>query len=146
MVSTRQQNGTANGDKLYNQQVRTINVSSRDRDTGNATPELLAEALTYLHRDGIIILENVIDPSHIDALSALLGPEADEIARDPDHHFNFGKETKNMDQAPPLIPDLMFKDIWANPIACAILQNVLGPQLVCHYANGNTALGPATGR
>ncbi len=39
----------------------------------------------------------------------------------------------------------MFDDIWANSIACSILQAILGPELVCHYANGNTAL-KATGR
>ena len=41
-----------------------------------------------------------------------------------------------VDQAPPLIPELMSKDIWANPIACAILKAILGPELVCHYASG----------
>jgi ectoine hydroxylase-related dioxygenase (phytanoyl-CoA dioxygenase family) len=35
--------------------------------------------------------------------------------------------------------------MWANPAAVAILKNVMGPELVCHYANGNTAL-QATGR
>ena len=39
---------------------------------------------------GIVILENAIEVSHLDALAALLGPEAEEVARDPDHHFNFG--------------------------------------------------------
>ena len=63
-----------------------------------------------------------------------------EIACDPDHHFNFGEETRNMDQAPPLIPKLMYDDIWANPTAIAILSALLGPNPVCHYANGNTAL------
>lgn len=50
-----------------------------------------------------------------------------------------------VDQAPPLVPDLMYTDIWANPIACAIIKAMLGPEIVCHYANGNTAL-KATGR
>ena len=49
------------------------------------------------------------------------------------------------DLAPPLIPELMFKDVWANPIACSILKAILGSELVCHYANGNTTL-KATGR
>lgn len=136
----------ANGTTLYNQEAHVIRISESVRESETATPELIAEAVTHLHRDGIIILENAINTSHLDALSELLGPEAEEVARDPDHHFNFGKETRNMDQAPPLIPDLMFQDVWANPFACSILQNVLGPELVCHYANGNTALGPATGR
>lgn len=106
---------------------------------------MLAEAVTYLHRDGIIVLENAIDTSHLDDLDALLGPEAEEIAREPNHHFNFGKQTRNMDQAPPLDVSLMYQDIWANPVACSILKAVLGPEIRCHYANGNTAL-KATGR
>lgn len=125
--------------------VRTIAIPNGCRDTGRLSPELMAEALTFLHRDGIIILANAIDTEHLDALQAVLGPEAEEVAQDPDHHFNFGKETRNIDQAPPLDPELMYKDIWANPAAVAILKNVLGPDLVCHYANGNTAL-QATGR
>lgn len=131
--------------ELYNQEVHTIHISDSIRASGDATPELIAEAVTYLHRDGIIILANAIDVSHIDALDALLGPEALEIAKDPDHHFNFGKKTKNMDQAPPLIPELMFQDVWANPIAYSILKAILGSDLIGHYANGNTAL-KATGR
>lgn len=125
--------------------VRTIAIPDECRETGRLSPELMAEALTFLHRDGIIILANAIDTEHLDALQAVLGPEAEEIAQDPNHHFNFGKETRNMDQAPPLEPKLMYNDIWANPAAVAILKNVLGPELVCHYANGNTAL-QATGR
>jgi hypothetical protein len=99
VTTTRQSNGIANGPQYFNQEVHTVHISDPVRSSGNASSELIAEALTYLHRDGIIVLENAIDPSHIDALQALLGPEAEEVAKDPDHHFNFGKDTKNMDQA-----------------------------------------------
>ncbi|KAK5168116.1 uncharacterized protein LTR77_006684 [Saxophila tyrrhenica] len=146
MTRREHENGTSNGDAAHSEELHVVQIAEDARQSGEASPEVIGEALTYLHRDGIIVLENAIDPAHLDALYSLLGPEAEEVARDPDHHFNFGKDTKNMDQAPPLNPDLMFQDIWANPIACSILQHVLGPQLVCHYANGNTALGPATGR
>lgn len=144
---TRSQTNGANGHSstLYNQEIRTINVPEHDRLSGTASPELIAEAVTHLHRDGMIVLDNAIDGSHLDALSDLLTPEALEIAKDPDHHFNFGKQTRNMDQAPPLQPDLMFQDIWANPIACSIIKAILGPEIRAHYANGNTAL-KATGR
>ena len=131
--------------KLQNQVVHTIYVPDSMRAPGRTSPEVLAEAISYLHRDGFIVLENAIDPSHLDKLESLLGPEAEEVARDPNHHFNFGKETRNMDQAPPLIPELMFSDVWANPVVVAIMSAILGPSPVCHYANGNTAL-QATGR
>lgn len=45
-----------------------------------------------------------------------------------------------MDQAPPTRSDLVFEDVWANRVAVSILQSLLGPNLMCHYANGNTAL------
>jgi ectoine hydroxylase-related dioxygenase (phytanoyl-CoA dioxygenase family) len=125
--------------------IQTISLPDSVRESCVLSPELMAEALTFLHRDGIIILANAIDTNHIDALQAILGPEAEQVAQDPNHHFNFGRETRNMDQAPPLEPELMYEDIWANPAAVAILKNVMGPELVCHYANGNTALR-ATGR
>lgn len=151
MVSTR--NGTTNGPSngatsarhLYNQEIHHIDSSEYAKESKAVPSELMAEAITYLHQDGIIVLDNAIDTAHLAALESILGPEAEVVARDPDHHFNFGYETRNMDQAPPLAAELMFDDVWANPIAMAILRNVLGPDLVCHYANGNTAL-QATGR
>ena len=77
MVATRQKNGITNGaHALHNQEVHTVRFSEEDRVSGQLSPEQLAEAITYLHRDGIIILENAIDPSHLDDLEALLGPEA----------------------------------------------------------------------
>ena len=137
-------NGHANG-VLYNQEVHTIDIPTSMRASTQVSAEVIAEAVSFLHRDGVLVLSNAIDPSHLDALSDVLSPEAEVIARDPDHHFNFGSETRNMDQAPPLHPSLMFQDVWANPIAVAILSAIFGPSPVCHYANGNTAL-KATGR
>lgn len=130
---------------LHNQRIHTVEIAEDVRASGQPSPELIAEAVAYLHRDGIVVLQNAIDVGHLSALEALLGPEAEEIARDPSHHFNFGAQTRNMDQAPPLIPELMFTDIWANPFAVAVCSAILGPSPVCHYANGNTAL-KATGR
>ena len=133
------------GAQLYDQEVHIIHIPEGIRKSEKATNEIIAEAVTFLHRDGIIVLENAIDTSHLDTLNSLLSKEAIEIAADPDHHFNFGKETQNMDQAPPPRRELMFKDIWCNPFAAAICAGILGPRPVVHYANGNTAL-KATGR
>ena len=132
---------------LYDQEIHSICIPEAVRQGGRATNELVAEGVAFLHRDGIVILENAVDTAHIDTLNALLSREALELAADPDHHFNFGKQTRNMDQAPPPRQDLMFKDIWCNPFAAAILAGILGPRPVVHYANGNTALmAAATGR
>lgn len=125
---------------LYDQTVHVVHVPEEVRKSEVATLELIAEGAAFLHKDGIIILENAIDVAHLDALNGRLAPEALEIANDPQHHFNFGKHTRNMDQAPPPKKSMMFKDVWCNPFAAAILAAVLGPRPVVHYANGNTAL------
>jgi ectoine hydroxylase-related dioxygenase (phytanoyl-CoA dioxygenase family) len=132
-------------DKLYDQEIHTVSIPESARLSGVATPDLIAEGAAFLHKDGIIILDNAIDKAHVDAINDILSKEAYEIAQNPDHHFNFGKDTRNMDQAPPPTKELMFKDVWCNPFAAAILGAVLGPKPVIHYANGNTAL-KATGR
>jgi len=124
--------------KLHDQTIHTISIPELLRKSGQVTSELIAEGAAFLHKDGIIILENAIDVSHIDALNNKLQPEALEIARDPNHHWNFG--TPNMDQAPPPTKEYMYKDVWCNPFAAAILSAVMGPRPVIHYANGNTAL------
>jgi ectoine hydroxylase-related dioxygenase (phytanoyl-CoA dioxygenase family) len=126
--------------EVYDQVIHTINIPEDVRRSGKATPEIIAEGVAFLHKDGIIVLDNAIDIDHVDALNAKLTPEALGIANDPEHHFNFGKQTRNMDQAPPPTKELMFKDIWCNPFAAAILAATLGPRPVIHYANGNTAL------
>ena len=125
---------------VHDQSIHTISIPEDVRKSGIATQDIIAEGAAFLHKDGIVVIDNAIDVAHIDALNAKLSPEALEIANDPQHHFNFGKQTRNMDQAPPPTKDLMFKDIWCNPFAAAILAAVLGPRPVVHYANGNTAL------
>lgn len=46
-----------------------------------------------------------------------------------------------MSQGPPLQPELMYDDIWANGPAAAVIQCLLGPKPCVNYVNGNTALG-----
>ncbi|RVX71700.1 hypothetical protein B0A52_03884 [Exophiala mesophila] len=131
----------------HDQKVHTIVIPESTRQSEHVPMELIAEGASFLHKDGIIVLENAVAPSHLETLNTQLSTEALEIAQDPDHHFNFGKQTRNMDQAPPPTRSLMYKDVWCNPFAAAILAAVLGPRPVVHYANGNTALkAPVHGR
>lgn len=132
--------GSLQENVYHDQSVHTVRISDAVRRAERPSLDFVAEAASFFHKDGIVVLENVIDTAHLDHLNSILTPEALEIANDPNHHFNFGKHTRNMDQAPPPTRDLMYKDIWANSFACAVLSVILGPRPVIHYANGNTAL------
>jgi hypothetical protein len=50
-----------------------------------------------------------------------------------------------MTQGPPLEPDLMYGDIWANRPAVTVISSLLGPKPRVNYVNGNTALGNFNG-
>lgn len=131
----------------HDQKVHTIVIPESVRERGEVPMEMIAEGAAFLHKDGILVLENAIESSHLETLNRQLAAEALEIAGDPSHHFNFGKQTRNMDQAPPPSRALMYQDVWCNGFAAAILAAVLGPRPVVHYANGNTALkAPPHGR
>lgn len=125
---------------VHDQEIHVVKVSDEVRQIERPSLDFIAEAVSFLHKDGIVILENVVNTEHIDHLNSILTQEAEEIEKNPKHHFNFGKHTRNMDQAPPPTKELMYKDIWANSFVCAVLSAVLGPKPVIHYANGNTAL------
>ena len=46
-----------------------------------------------------------------------------------------------MAQGPPLAPDLMFSDVWANGPALAVMSGVMGPNPRVNFVGGNTNLG-----
>lgn len=56
-----------------------------------------------------------------------------------------GSDTGNMSQGPPLDPNLMFTDVWANGPALAIISSVLGPNPRVNFVGGNTLLGDMKG-
>ncbi|KKY21350.1 putative phytanoyldioxygenase family protein [Phaeomoniella chlamydospora] len=132
-------------EQFYNQKIHKVIIPEIVRQSNKATNEIIAEAVAFLHKDGIVVLENVIDVSHIDTLNDILSKDVLEMISDPTRRFNFNKEARNIDTAPPPHRDLMFKDVWCNPFAAAICAGMLVPRPVIHYANGNTAL-KATGR
>jgi hypothetical protein len=83
-------------EQYHDQEIHSIPISEDIRKSGKPTNELVAEAVAFLHRDGIVVLENAVDTTHLDILNAMLSKEALELAANPDHHFNFGKETRNV--------------------------------------------------
>ncbi|RDW69909.1 putative phytanoyl-dioxygenase family protein [Coleophoma crateriformis] len=131
------------------QELTTIPLSDRERIDQTISVDHVAVALSALHRDGIVCLANAVDLEHIDLLNSILSAEAEEMAQLPTTHFNDtgGRErqTGNMSQGPPLQPDLMFQDIWANGPATTVISSLLGPRPRVNYVNGNTALGGYSG-
>ncbi|KAL7783808.1 hypothetical protein V8C37DRAFT_396805 [Trichoderma ceciliae] len=120
--------------------VPSIRIPDDVCKSGTYSPALIGEALSHLHQSGIVVLQHAVNVAHLDALNEILAPEASVLAGQPKQHFNFGVHTGNINQGPPLLEALLFRDVWANHAVIAILAAILGPNPVMHYAQGNTAL------
>jgi hypothetical protein len=121
-------------------QVQRIIVSKPERASRIPSAKTVGAAVSILQRDGIVVLEDVVDKAALAKLNSVLAERSEEMAGDPATHFNQGKSTRNISQPPPATPDLMFQSVWANSFTAAISAAVLGPGPRVHYANGNTAL------
>jgi hypothetical protein len=63
-------------------------LSDEERLSGHMTMENVGHAVAALHRDGLVVLENAVEPTHMDNLNDILCPEAEEMAKLPTTHFN----------------------------------------------------------
>ena len=125
---------------MQSNQVQVIEVSEQERDSGIPNVKTIGAAVSIFQRDGIVILKQVVDITAVTTINEILTRDAEALALDPSTHFNQSKAARNISQAPPTDPELMFDTIWANPFTAAISAAILGPHPRVHYSNGNTVL------
>ena len=70
------------------QKVVSVPLTDEERISGNVSREHMGIAVSAMHRDGIVLLENAVDVAHIDKLNVLLLAEAEEMEKLPTTHFN----------------------------------------------------------
>lgn len=76
------------GEPLQFQEPTIVRVSDDERTSGHMAVEHIAEAVIAFHRDGFVVLENVVDPEHCEKLDGLMCEEADRMATDPKTIWN----------------------------------------------------------
>jgi hypothetical protein len=76
------------GEPLQFQEPTIVKLSDDERTSGCMDVEHIAEAVIAFHRDGFVVLENVIDPEHCEKLDVLMCEEANRMATDPKTIWN----------------------------------------------------------
>ncbi|RAH61447.1 phytanoyl-CoA dioxygenase family protein [Aspergillus piperis CBS 112811] len=120
-------------------QLVQITLSDEERATKKLSSHNLQAALEGLHRDGVCVITNGVDPAHLDKLNERMVPEAKTLYANPQTHRNFGSRTGNIQQEPVVDPNYMFEDVIANPWATAITECMLGPNPHLRFYSANTA-------
>ena len=96
----------------------------------------LQRAVTALQADGYVVIDGVIDHSHLDRLQDRMSADLEKVRALPPvpHNFVWG----NIQQTPPPDADLVFRDVMANPFVCQVTRAVLGPGAFNNTLTGNT--------
>ncbi|KAK8859807.1 phytanoyl-CoA dioxygenase family protein [Apiospora arundinis] len=103
-------------------QVTQIELTPDELTSRKVGSHHLQAAVEALHKDGMVVLSNAVDPAHLDKLNERMVPEAKELYSRATTHRNFGNETGNIQQEPVLEDGYIFDDVLANPWATDITQ------------------------
>ncbi len=115
-----------------------VTPNSEERRQSRFDAESLNRASHALRRDGFVIVGNVIDHAHLDALREGMEADLEKIRALPviPHNFVWG----NVQQDPPPSARYVFRDVVANPFVCQVTKEVLGEGAFNKSMTGNTNL------
>jgi hypothetical protein len=80
--------GSIGAPPLQFQDPITVRVSNEERISGRMTEEHIATAVIAFHRDGFVVLENVVDPEHCAVLDKEMCEAAEHMKTDPKTIWN----------------------------------------------------------
>lgn len=76
------------GEGMLFQDPTVVKISDDERLSGRMTEENVAIAVIAFHRDGFVVLENIVNHSHCEKLNEFMVKEADEMMNDPKTAWN----------------------------------------------------------
>ncbi|KAG9230252.1 hypothetical protein BJ875DRAFT_162296 [Amylocarpus encephaloides] len=122
----------------------SVEVSSQELADQELQWRNLEIATRALHRDGLVVLEDVIPHSKIDTLNRKMIDDAGTLQAMGDkgpYNYNRG----NIQQDPPLTTEHYESSIIMNALATQVTTSVLGPKPRLSFVSGNSALPPQDG-
>lgn len=123
-----------------------LRLSDEELKSGKTKPDTIQELLKYYHRDGFVVLENAIDGGLVDRLYNRMVDDNAEFLKKNHMRWNQGAATKNVSQSPPLTPEYLLRDFYANPHMIRVVENILGPRPELRFISSNVAVPGGTGR
>ena len=143
----------------------TIPVSSQEVASKALSWPNLERATRALHRDGLVVLEDVIDHDVLDMLNVKMVEDSLTLQAAGDASpYNYNKGSvpglcdlwflaltfrasidlieSNIQQDPPTSKKYFDTSIFLNPLAIQVTSSVLGPRPRLSFVSGNSALPP----
>ncbi|KAF1936336.1 phytanoyl-CoA dioxygenase family protein [Clathrospora elynae] len=118
----------------------SILPSASELKNGSLSQRNQEIAVRALSRDGLVVLEDLIDHAVLDRLNEKMVKDAYELQARKSSPYNYNKG--NIQQDPPLTEEWFSDEIYTNPIVMQVTSNTLGPKPSLRFISGNTALPP----
>jgi hypothetical protein len=115
-----------------------LDITPTELQSGQMSPDHLNAAVEAVRNDGFVVLNDVIDLAHIDALHTRMLEDLEHLLAREDLPMNWNRA--NLQQDPPPFEPYLFKDVLFNSMAIAVTKEILGAGLKNTYYSGNTAL------
>jgi len=123
-----------------------IRLTDEELKSGETRPEVIQECLKYFHRDGFVVLENAIDEDLVDRLYNRMVQDNAVYLGKQHMRWNQGASIKNVSQIPPLTPEWLDRQFYANPHMIRVVENILGPKPELRFLNSNVSVPGGTAR
>lgn len=114
-----------------------ISPSPAERREERLTQAHLGQAVQTILEDGFVILRDVVDHDHLDALLPRMTADSERLIA-AEKWGGAGRLPGHLQQGPPPIAPYVFKDIVANPFAIQVTHSILGDGMYNRFYNGNT--------
>ncbi|KAI1775715.1 hypothetical protein F4818DRAFT_414754 [Hypoxylon cercidicola] len=121
-----------------------VKATSPEIQNGHLEARNLEKAVGALHRDGLVVVEDVIPHESLDQLNQKMVQDARILqGRGEDGPFNYN--TGNIQQDAPPVAEYFSPAIFTNSIATQITTAVLGPRPKWTFCSANSAMPPLPG-
>src|SRR6185503_11333020 len=115
-----------------------LNITPDEVRSASLAPATLEAAISAVRMDGFVVLNDVIEREHVDALRDCMLEDLRRILEREDAPYNFN--SGNVQQDPPPFPPYLFRDVLLNDAAITVSRAILGPGIKNGFYSGNTSL------
>ena len=114
-----------------------ITVTPAELAQEKLTEDHLAQAIQAINQDGFVIINDVINPKHLDILHERMRQDSQTLLN-AERWGGAGRIKGHLQQGPPPFAPYVFRDIVANPFAIQVTSTILGEGVYNRFYNGNT--------
>lgn len=126
--------------------INPIRVLEQERKTAQLTNENVQKSLVEFHKNGLVILEGAVRHSTIDHVRERILKDFSIHRSSSRCHWNHGIRSGNISQTPPLLPEYLHEELWANRFATNIMEFIIGPKPQLSFATSNIVIPKTEGR